>query len=224
MRISPTLAVALSLAAPALAQTAAPGVSVDYGALDNTPSASSPAPGSEAPVVLKPPLAPVVLTPPPAPKRQAIVLPPQSPKKPHAPPPSVEAAPSESPPSAAAPGLTPPKPEPVAAPAMVAGPARMVRFAKSDIELSDDARATLDQVAASLAANAKLRLELVAHAAGDPDDPVAARRVALQRAIATREYLIGHGVDSVRMDVKALGDKDAGDGPLDRVDLVLVAR
>ncbi len=201
------LAVALCLAAPAVAQ-APGGVAVDYGALDTGGPA---APGDAAPVTLKPPLAPVLLTPPP--KREIAVLPP--PPRP----PAKAATPMPPAPKEAA-----PQPQQAAAPAVVAGQAAMVRFAKAETELQADGRATLDRIAQVLAANAKLRLELVAHASGDPDDPVAARRVALQRAVQMRAYLIERGVQSVRMDVRALGDRDAGEGPLDRVDVVLVKR
>ena len=238
MRIVPTLAAALCLAAPAAAQ--APGVAVDFGALDSSGPAS-PAPGDAAPVVLKPPLAPVVLTPPPAPpapKREVMVVPPAPAAAkiglpvPEAPPPPPQVtpfatairAPAPMPPVPPAPPRVAPQPTPAAAPAVVAAPAAMVRFAKADTALSTDGRAMLDRIAASLAANDRLRLELVAHASGDPDDPVQARRIALQRAIAARTYLMEHGVQSVRMDVRALGDKDVGDGPVDRVDLVLVER
>ena len=205
------LAVALCLAAPAVAQ-APGGVAVDYGALDTGGPA---APGDAAPVTLKPPLAPVLLTPPP--KREIAVLPPRPPAKAATP----VRAPAPAPP---APKEAAPQPQQAAAPAVVAGQAAMVRFAKAETELQADGRATLDRIAQMLAANAKLRLELVAHASGDPDDPVAARRVALQRAVQMRAYLIDRGVQSVRMDVRALGDRDAGEGPLDRVDLVLVER
>jgi outer membrane protein OmpA-like peptidoglycan-associated protein len=258
LRILPTLAALCLAAVPALAQ--APGMSVDYGALDST-APPAPAPSDTAPVVLKPPLAPVVLTPPPAPKRTVMIVPPPAPPAkattpqpvtpvrapapmppaPAAPqippaaapalvaPPAAPAAPQATPaatPAVAAPQAVPgaPKPTPVVAPAVAAGPAAMVRFAKADSALSPDGRGMLDRVAAALAANDKLRLVLVAHASGDPDDPVLARRVSLQRAIAARTYLMEHGVQSVRMDVRALGDKDAGDGPIDRVDLVLVER
>jgi outer membrane protein OmpA-like peptidoglycan-associated protein len=215
LRTIATLALAASLAAPALAQ-APGGVAVDYGALD---SAGVPAaPGDAAPVLLKPPLAPVVLTPPPAPKREAAVLPPHPPPRPASA--TQVRAPAPVPPAPAA----PPEAQPAAAPAVIAPQTQVVRFAKAQTDVPADGRALLDRVADALSHNARLRLELVAHASGDPDDPVAARRVALQRAVQMRSYLIEHGVESVRMDVRALGDRDAGAGPLDRVDLVLVER
>jgi outer membrane protein OmpA-like peptidoglycan-associated protein len=210
---------ALWLAAPvaALAQSQS-GVAVDYGALDNAPPAAS-SPGEEAPVLLKPPLAPVVLTPPPPPKREVVLLPPRPPEK--AKPPASAPA-SLSVPAAPAPAA--PQIEPAATPANVPRQAAMVQFAAAQTTIPPDGQHILDHIAATLVADDTLRLELVAHASGDPDDAVAARRVSLERAVGMREYLIGHGVLGTRMDVKALGDKDAGDGPIDRVDLVLVGR
>jgi len=216
LRTIATLALATLVAAPALAQ-APGGVAVDYGALNAAgPGAAPTAPDDTAPVLLKPPLAPVTLTPPPAPKREAAILPPHPPPRP-----VTEArAPAPVPPAPAPPAEA----QPAAAPAAVAPAMQIVRFAKAETDVPADGRMTLDRVADALTHDAKLRLELVAHASGDPDDPVAARRVALQRAVAMRTYLIEHGVESVRMDVRALGDRDPGAGPLDRVDLVLVER
>lgn len=62
-----------------------------------------------------------------------------------------------------------------------------------------------------------------AYAAGTPEDPSTARRLALSRALAVRSVLIAEGVASVRIYVKALGSNGAGvgDGPPDRVDLIV---
>ena len=46
-----------------------------------------------------------------------------------------------------------------------------------------------------------------------------ARRKALARGLEVRKYLIGKGVRSNRIDVRALGTKSEG-GPADRVDIV----
>ena len=99
----------------------------------------------------------------------------------------------------------------------------MLRFAKGQTDVPADGQDLLDAVAAQLAANGKLRLQLVAYASGGAsgDDPLEARRLALSRAVQLRAYLIEKGVQSVRMDVRALGNRNAGDGPPDRVDLVV---
>ena len=63
----------------------------------------------------------------------------------------------------------------------------------------------------------------MAYAAGTDAEASQARRLALSRALVVRSYLIEQGIGSARMDVRALGKKIEGDGPADRVDLVLIA-
>jgi outer membrane protein OmpA-like peptidoglycan-associated protein len=51
-----------------------------------------------------------------------------------------------------------------------------------------------------------------------------ARRVSLARAVAVRAYLIEKGVRSLRIDVRALGNR-ADTGPVaDQVDLLVVSQ
>ncbi|MCW3477434.1 OmpA family protein [Limobrevibacterium gyesilva] len=60
-------------------------------------------------------------------------------------------------------------------------------------------------------------------AAGVPEDASAARRLSLARGLAVRSLLIGEGVASMRIYVKALGSGTpaVADGPPDRVDLTV---
>jgi hypothetical protein len=75
-----------------------------------------------------------------------------------------------------------------------------------------------------LLANQELRLQLISHATGGADDAMEARRVSLARAVAVRAYLIDKGVRSLRIDVRALGNR-ADKGPVaDQVDLVVVSQ
>jgi outer membrane protein OmpA-like peptidoglycan-associated protein len=62
-----------------------------------------------------------------------------------------------------------------------------------------------------------------AFAAGTPEDPSTARRLALSRALAVRSVLIAEGVPSARIYVKALGASSpaVADGPADRVDVMV---
>jgi outer membrane protein OmpA-like peptidoglycan-associated protein len=113
---------------------------------------------------------------------------------------------------------------PASAPAAEAGQIRTVPYAKGQSDVPAQGQHLLDSLAAELAANAKLRLQLVAYASGSGEDTVEARRLSLARAIRMRAYLIGKGVPSVRMNVRALGNRTEGGGPADRVDLVLVER
>jgi outer membrane protein OmpA-like peptidoglycan-associated protein len=124
----------------------------------------------------------------------------------------------------------PPAPPPAAtaSAATTAAPAfarlNIVRFAPGRSEIPAEGQDLLNSIAAQLASNAKLRLQLVAYASGSEDDAIAARRLSLARAVQMRSYLIAKGVPSVRMDVRALGSRNDSGGPADRVDVVLLDR
>ncbi len=93
-----------------------------------------------------------------------------------------------------------------------------VLFRDGSVELSDDTKRKLSAIAMVLKDNATMRVQLLAYAKASSDGTSRARRLSLSRALAVRAYLIGQGVRSTRMDVRALGDK-LGDGPADRVDI-----
>lgn len=97
-----------------------------------------------------------------------------------------------------------------------------VRFAPHATVLPANARPVLDAVASQLLANSTLRLELIAHAKDSPGHAMEARRESLARAIAVRTYLIKKGVNSVRMDVRALGNRSESGPPTNQVDLLIV--
>ncbi|MGH7036495.1 MAG: OmpA family protein [Stellaceae bacterium] len=99
-----------------------------------------------------------------------------------------------------------------------------VKFAPGATELPPGGQPLLDGLAARLLANDSLRVQLIAHATGGTDEAMEARRVSLARAVAVRAYLIGKGVRSLRMDVRALGNHP-GEGPVaDEVDLLVVTQ
>lgn len=99
-----------------------------------------------------------------------------------------------------------------------------VKFAPGATELPPGGQPLLDALAARLLANDSLRVQLIAHATGGTDEAMEARRVSLARAVAVRAYLIGKGVRSLRMDVRALGNHP-GEGPVaDEVDLMVVTQ
>ncbi len=136
-------------------------------------------------------------------------------------------APAVSPPPVAAPAVSPP-PEtqtasvaPTVASEAPAGGALSIAFNEGSAVLPDDARGKLDDLVAALTGDPALKVQLRAFAAGTADTTSQARRLSLSRALAVRSFLIENGVQTTRMDVRALGNK-SGDGPADRVDVVMV--
>jgi outer membrane protein OmpA-like peptidoglycan-associated protein len=99
-----------------------------------------------------------------------------------------------------------------------------VKFAPGATELPPGGQPVLDALAARLLANDSLRVQLIAHATGGTDEAMEARRVSLARAVAVRAYLIGKGVRSLRMDVRALGNHSGEGAVADEVDLLVVTQ
>ncbi len=113
-------------------------------------------------------------------------------------------------------GLSPP----VASVAPTEGVTAALLFAPGAVDLTPAAEAQLDALIASL--TQKERVQLKAHASGGPED-AEVRRVALKRALAARSHLLANGMESTRIDVRALGP--AGDGgPDDRLDVIVVGQ
>lgn len=66
------------------------------------------------------------------------------------------------------------------------------------------------------------RVQLKSNASGG-EDGAEARRISLKRALAARAVLIGQGIDSTRIDVRALGPA-ADDGPADRIEVIVLSQ
>tara|TARA_Y100001960_G_scaffold330907_1_gene426301 strand:+ start:848 stop:1939 length:1092 start_codon:yes stop_codon:yes gene_type:complete len=98
-----------------------------------------------------------------------------------------------------------------------------ILFETESDALSDADRALLQGLAGQLDANPDQRVQLRAFASSEGTSASDSRRLALSRALAVRAYLIENNVRSTRIDVRALGDK-AEEGPMDRIDIVLVDR
>lgn len=94
-----------------------------------------------------------------------------------------------------------------------------VTFAEGSSELSPEAMAALDKLIEDLRANAGKRIQLLAYAKALDDNTSRARRTSLSRALEVRSYLIERGIQSTRMDVRALGSNVEGE-PADRVDII----
>lgn len=160
----------------------------------------------------------------PAPTPPAVELP----KAPEPPAPAVASAPPAAPPAppapaAAAPARPVPQQQAAVQPRTPAAPeSSEVRFAAGDANLGDDGKTRLDRLADAMKANAQSRLQLLAYAVED-GSPSKSRRLSLSRALAVRSYLINKGVQSARIDVRALGDSVPSGDP-NRVDLKILDR
>jgi outer membrane protein OmpA-like peptidoglycan-associated protein len=134
-------------------------------------------------------------------------------------------------------GATPPetparsaKPEIPAAPAVSAAPvtdtsgeapALRIPFNESETDIPLGINDKIDHVADALNKDPALRVTILAYASGPESSGIYPKRVALARGIAVRNYLTTNkSVDIERVNVKALGNKNAG-GPPDRVDIML---
>ncbi len=94
-------------------------------------------------------------------------------------------------------------------------------FAPGQSDLSPDSATSLKKLAEATPSNDVVSFNVMAYAAGSPDDPSTARRVSLSRAMAVRSALVGDGVSSARIYVRALGEQHGG-GPPDRVDVTVL--
>lgn len=96
-----------------------------------------------------------------------------------------------------------------------------VLFNADNTKLSSDGQNVLDGVITKLSFSEKMRVQLLAYAAGEDLSSSKARRISLSRALSVRSYLIEKGVRSTRIDVRALGDKAEGDQK-NRVDVNMI--
>ena len=113
---------------------------------------------------------------------------------------------------------------PSAEPAVARDDILSMVFDPDSPRLGERARADLQVLAKRMLKNEDLGLQVLAYAAGDEESASKARRLSLSRALEVRKVLMDLGVRSTRIEVRALGNKQDGRGPADRVDAVLVAR
>jgi len=94
-----------------------------------------------------------------------------------------------------------------------------VTFGPGSAVLNPATHAALRDLARGLPATGSVTV--AAFAPGTPEDPSTARRLSLARALAARNMLIGEGIASPRVLVRALGASDPiAEGPPDRVDIL----
>tara|TARA_E500000318_G_scaffold101870_1_gene105726 strand:- start:34 stop:1191 length:1158 start_codon:yes stop_codon:yes gene_type:complete len=112
---------------------------------------------------------------------------------------------------------------PAPAPKASSGGAISIAFDAETKSLPTNASGTLNEVAEKMKADKSMRVQLLAYASAGERSEAKARRLSLSRALEVRSYLIGKGIASTRMDVRALGNQSPSGSP-DRVDLTLVNR
>lgn len=95
-----------------------------------------------------------------------------------------------------------------------------IRFPADSSDPGAAAEPLLSSLVERMAGSGDVRLEIKAYAGTGSGTPGDARRLSLRRALAIRTFLVERGIESTRIDVKALGDT-APDSPSDRVDLFL---
>lgn len=115
----------------------------------------------------------------------------------------------------------PPPPPIVAGAATTAAPTRQglrLTFAADQSDLSPGSADSIKHFVQAAPPGDATTFNVLAYATGDPNDPSAARRLSLARAIAVRSVLMTSGVPSSRIYLRALGSPP-GEQPPDRVDV-----
>ncbi len=121
----------------------------------------------------------------------------------------------------AAPPPPPPISDDAVSTAAATGTGLRVTFGAGQADLSPASAAAIKGVVQSVPPGDNVSFNVVAYAAGTPEDPSTARRLSLSRALAVRSVLMAGGVGSSRIFVRALGAA-AGDDAPDRVDLAVL--
>jgi outer membrane protein OmpA-like peptidoglycan-associated protein len=209
-------AAVLAVLLPCLNSGAEAQVAVDMRALDG-PGAARPAP-SRKPA----PRAPVVTS-------HRSTAPSDGPRTTPSPPPALKADDLAAQKPAVAPALpvqqpAPPPasttvPNPVASPLPLPPPVRLV-FEAGKTELTPADEAAIQELARAIPTPALESVNVLAYAAGKPDDPSTARRLSLSRGLAVRSVLLASGIPSAQIYVRALGSTPSN-GPADRVELMV---
>lgn len=170
----------------------------------DAPAAASVASAQMTPTQMTPTqVAPIQVAPIPAGPLPDATLPDATPP----PPPTLEA--NAAPPPAPTAALT--------APAVTAAAVRL-GFAPNQSTLGGEDTELLKQLVEGAPRGDNTTFNVVAFASATPDDPSAARRLSLSRALAVRSALMAAGIASGRIYVRALGGQ-GGDGPPDRADV-----
>lgn len=96
-----------------------------------------------------------------------------------------------------------------------------ILFTEGAVDLSTEAQTTLQVIADQVKDGDRRNVQLLAYGSGNSVS--AARRLSLGRALAVRSKLMELGIDNRQIEVRALGEPE-GNGPSDRVDLLMITR
>lgn len=99
--------------------------------------------------------------------------------------------------------------------------AHLFIFDKKSLELTDEMQNALNALAVLMKNDGNKKLILYSYASSDPLEPGKERQYTLRRALMIRSYLTTQGVHSLRVELRAQGQKGAGDKIPDRTDLVI---
>jgi outer membrane protein OmpA-like peptidoglycan-associated protein len=117
----------------------------------------------------------------------------------------------------------PPESTTIAAPAPISQPlpppVRLL-FEAGTTDLTPVDEAAIRELAHAIPTPDSSSINVLAYAAGKPDDASTARRLSLSRGMAVRSVLLANGVPSTQIYVRALGAAPS-DGPADRVELIV---
>ncbi len=149
--------------------------------------------------------------------------PPPAATLPTAPPADVALAPIPPPPQTApaAPPPAPPISDTATSAATATNSGLRVTFGTGEADLSPASATAIHDLVRATPAGDNTSYNVVAYAAGTPEDPSTARRLSLSRALAVRTALMADGIASSRIYVRALGATDADATP-DRVDVAVL--
>ena len=98
-----------------------------------------------------------------------------------------------------------------------------ITFGVDETDLPSSADSTLVSLAERMQSNQKVRVQLLAYASNTNGSVSSVRRKSLSRALSVRKFLMDRGIQSTRIEVRALGDQNEGGAP-DRIDAIFQQR
>ncbi len=98
-----------------------------------------------------------------------------------------------------------------------------IDYGVGDADVPKPANQNLAQLARRMVGNPDLRVEFIAYASDREGSVSRSRRLSLERAVNVRKMLLDAGVDSSRVNLRAMGEQ-SGDGDPDRIDVLVTTR